>query len=76
MLNFLLFTCLLFVGVGLRPTIINLISSSEHRRIISKIYIMNLIALYFTFIFSDSFYITSYLGWIASVMILDGYINS
>jgi hypothetical protein len=75
MLFFILFTFLLFLGIRIRPFILKLISNTEHRSTISKIYIMNLIALYFTFIFSDSFYITNYIGWIATVMILDGYIN-
>jgi len=76
MIQFLLFTFLLFLGFSFRSYLLNRIPSQEYKEIISKVYSFNLIALYFTFIFSDTFYIMNYFGWLSSVILVSGYINS
>jgi hypothetical protein len=76
MIQFLLFTFLLFLGFSFRSYLINNITNLEYRATVSKVYSLNLIALYLTFIFSDSFYIMNYLGWLSSVILVSGYINS
>ncbi len=54
----------------------NNITNLEYRATVSKVYSFNLIALYLTFMFSDSFYIMNYFGWLSSVILVSGYINS
>ena len=76
MIHFLLFTFLLFLGFGFRSYLINNTTNLEYRATISKIYSLNLVALYLTFIFSDTFYIMNYFGWLSSVILISGYLNS
>ena len=76
MIHFLLFTFLLFLGFGFRSYLINNTTNLEYRTTVSKIYSLNLIALYLTFIFSDTFYIMNYFGWLSSVILISGYINN
>lgn len=76
MINFFIFTFLLFLGFGFRSYLINRTPNLEYRATVSKIYSLNLVALYLTFIFSDTFYIMNYFGWLSSVILISGYLNS
>jgi hypothetical protein len=75
MIQFLLLTFLLVSALWVRPLLVNRFIEPENNHQISKIYYVNILSIYLTLLFSDEFYITTYLGWAASIILVYGYIK-
>jgi hypothetical protein len=73
MYDFLFLTFLLFVGLGCRSLIINNTTPIENRQTVSRLYSLNIVAIYLTLMISDRFYLTTYLGWVATIILVYGY---
>ena len=75
MIPFLLLTFLLGFALWVRPLLINRFIQPENNQQISKVYYVNIISIYLTLLFSDEFYITTYLGWAASIILVYSYLK-
>ena len=75
MIQFLLLTFLLVSALWVRPLLVNRFTQPENNHQISKIYYVNIISIYLTFLFSDEFYFTTYFGWAASIILVYGYVK-
>ena len=76
MSDFVFLTLLLFLSIGFRSILINNTVQPENRVVVSKIYSASTMALYLTFLFSEGFYLTTYFGWIATIILVAGYLES
>ena len=76
MIHFLLLTFLLASAFCVRPLLINRFSQPENNHHLTKIYNVNIISIYLTFLFSDEFYFTTYIGWAASIILVYGYLKN
>ena len=76
MSDFVFLTLLLFLSIGFRSIIINNTVQAENRTIVAKIYSASTMALYLTYLFSDGFYLTTYFGWMATIILIAGYLES
>ena len=75
MFQFLLLTFLLVSALWVRPLLVNRFIEPENHEPLTKIYYVNILSIYLTLLFSDEFYITTYLGWAASIILFYGYIK-
>lgn len=73
MLTFLIISLLLFGAIRYYPRIEQRFIDPSLRLRFRQIYYLNVIAVYLTLLFSDSFYITHYLGWVSSILLVYGY---
>ena len=73
MLTFLILTLLLFCGIRYYPRIEQRFVDPSMRVRFRQLYYLNVIAVYLTLLFSGSFYITHYLGWVSSILLVYGY---
>jgi hypothetical protein len=76
MIHFLLLTFLLASAFWVRPLLINRFAQPENNHHLTKIYYVNIISIYLTFLFSDEFYFTTYIGWAASIILVYGYLKN
>ena len=75
MIQLLLSTFLLISALWAGPLLVNRFTEPENNSKISKIYYVSIISIYLTLLFSNEFYLTTYLGWAASTILLYDYIK-
>ncbi len=73
MITFTMLSLLLFVGIWYYPTLERRAVPIEMQPRVKKLYYLTVFSLYLTLLFSDSFYITHFLGWASFLVLMHGY---